>query len=47
MHPQQLERVNEIIGDFRPGLVLNRVRRQKDIVMGDNLLKLVKRLLSP
>ena len=46
MHPQQLERVNEIIGEFRPGLVLNRVRRQKDIVMGDNLLKLVKRYLD-
>jgi flagellar biosynthesis protein FlhG len=34
IHPQQLERVNEVIRDFQPGLVINRVRRQKDILMG-------------
>ncbi len=46
LHPQQLERVNEIIREFRPGLVINRVRRQKDILMGDNLLKLAKKYLD-
>jgi flagellar biosynthesis protein FlhG len=46
MHPQQLERVNEIIQGFQPGLVINRVRRQKDILMGDNLLKLAKKYLD-
>ena len=46
MHPQKLERVNEIIREFQPGLVINRVRRQKDILMGDNLLKLAKKYLD-
>jgi len=46
LHPQQLERVNEIIREFRPGLVINRVRRQKDILMGDNLRKLAKKYLD-
>ena len=46
IHPQQLERVNEIIREFQPGLVINRVRRQKDIMMGDNLLKLAKKYLD-
>jgi flagellar biosynthesis protein FlhG len=46
LHPQQLEQVNEIIREFRPGLVINRVRRQKDILMGDNLLKLAKKYLD-
>jgi flagellar biosynthesis protein FlhG len=46
LHPQKLERVNEIIRDFKPGLVINRVRRQKDILMGDNLLKLAKKYLD-
>ncbi|MDH5763420.1 MAG: P-loop NTPase [Nitrospinota bacterium] len=46
LHPQKLERVNEIIREFKPGLVINRVRRQKDIMMGDNLLKLAKKYLD-
>jgi flagellar biosynthesis protein FlhG len=46
IHPQQLERVNAIIREFQPGLVINRVRRQKDILMGDNLLKLAKKYLD-
>lgn len=45
-HPQQLDRVNQIIREFQPGLVINRVRRQKDILMGDNLLKLAKKYLD-
>ena len=46
MHPQKLERVNEIIQEFQPGMVINRVRRQKDILMGNNLLKLAKKYLD-
>jgi len=46
IHPQELERINEIIREFQPGLVINRVRRQKDILMGDNLLKLAKKYLD-
>ena len=45
-HPQKLDRINEVIRDFRPGLVMNRVRRQKDILMGDNLIKLAKKYLD-
>ena len=45
-HPQSLEMVNRIIRDFQPGLVINRVRRQKDILMGDNLKKLAKKYLD-
>lgn len=45
-HPQNLEMVNRIIRDFQPGLVINRVRRQKDILMGDNLKRLAKKYLD-
>ncbi len=45
-HPQKLEQVNQIIRDFQPGLVINRVRRQKDILMGDNLKRLAKKYLD-
>lgn len=45
-HPQKLEQVNQIIREFQPGLVINRVRRQKDILMGDNLKRLAKKYLD-
>jgi flagellar biosynthesis protein FlhG len=46
MHPQKLDRINEVIREFQPGLVINRVRRQKDILMGHNLLRLAKKYLD-
>ncbi|NIQ01736.1 MAG: P-loop NTPase [Nitrospinaceae bacterium] len=46
LHPQKLDRINTLISEFRPGLIINRVRRQKDILMGDNLLKLAKKYLD-
>ena len=45
-HPDTLEVIDDIIRSFKPGLVINRVRRKKDILMGDNLLKLTKKYLN-
>ncbi|MBL4665467.1 MAG: P-loop NTPase [Nitrospinaceae bacterium] len=44
--PEQLEQFNNIVKDFTPGLVVNRVRSKKDLKTGDNLLKLVKKFLE-
>ncbi len=44
--PDHLEQLNNIIKDFTPGLVVNRVRSKKDLMVGDNLLKLVKKFLE-
>ena len=44
--PDHLEQLNNIIKDFTPGLVVNRVRSKKDLMTGDNLLKLVKKFLE-
>jgi len=45
-HPEALEVVDDIISSFKPGLVVNRTRRKKDILMGDNLLQLTKKYLN-
>ena len=44
--PEQLEQFNNIVKDFTPGLVVNRVRSKKDLKTGANLLKLVKKFLD-
>ena len=44
--PDHLEQLNTIVKDFIPGLVVNRVRSKKDLLTGDNLLKLVKKFLG-
>ena len=44
--PEQLEQFNNIVKDFTPGLVVNRIRSKKDLKTGDNLLKLVKKFLE-
>ena len=44
--PDYLEQLNSIIKDFTPGLVVNRVRSKKDLLTGDNLIKLVKKFLE-
>ena len=44
--PEQLEQFNNIVKDFTPGLVVNRVRSKKDLKTGDNLLKLVRKFLE-
>ena len=44
--PNQTESLDSIINDFTPGLVVNRVRNRKDLITGDNLLKLVKKFLE-
>ncbi|WP_282011469.1 MinD/ParA family ATP-binding protein [Nitrospina watsonii] len=43
---ESLNAVNDIIRTFQPGLVLNRVRGKRDILMGDTLLKLIKKYLD-
>ena len=44
--PDHLDQFNTIIKNFTPGLVVNRVRSKKDLLTGDNLLKLVKKFLK-
>ena len=44
--PDHLDELNTIVKNFTPGLVVNRVRSKKDLVTGDNLLKLVKKFLK-
>ena len=44
--PNYAESLDSIINDFTPGLVVNRVRNRKDLIAGDNLLKLVKKFLE-
>ena len=44
--PDHLEELNTIVKDFTPGLVVNRVRSKKDLLTGDNLIKLLKKFLE-
>ena len=44
--PDHLEEFNNIVKDFTPGLVVNRVRSKKDLLTGDNLIKLLKKFLE-
>jgi flagellar biosynthesis protein FlhG len=44
--PDHVDRLNNLINDFKPGLVVNRVRNRKDLMAGENLLKLVKKFLE-
>ena len=44
--PDHLDQLNTIVKNFTPGLVVNRVRSKKDLLPGDNLLKLVKKFLK-
>ena len=44
--PENLDQLHTIIKNFTPGLVVNRVRNKKDLLTGDNLLKLVKKFLK-
>ena len=43
MFPDHIEQLNSIVKDFTPGLVVNRVRSKRDLLTGDNLIKLVKK----
>ena len=45
-YPDHLDQLHTIIKNFTPGLVVNRVRSKKDLLTGDNLLKLVKKFLK-
>lgn len=44
--PDHIDQLNTLINEFNPGLVVNRVRNRKDLMAGDNLLKLVKKFLE-
>ena len=44
--PDHLDQLKNIIKDFTPGLVVNRVRSKKDLLTGDNLIKLTKNFLE-
>ena len=42
----QIQRINEIIDKFKPGIIINRVRNKKDLLAGNNLINLVKKYLD-
>jgi flagellar biosynthesis protein FlhG len=42
----QIEKVDEIINEFKPIIIINRVRNKKDLLAGDNLVNLVKKYLD-
>ena len=44
--PDHLEKLNTIIAEFQPSLIVNRVRSKKDLMVGENLLKLAKKFLE-
>lgn len=44
--PECLETANAVVGSFKPGVIVNRVRRKKDILMGETLVKLAKKYLD-
>ena len=44
--PNHAEGLNQVINEFTPGLVVNRVRNRQDLMAGENLLKLVKKFLA-
>ena len=43
---ESLARLNAVIRNFKPYLVVNRVRRKKDVLMGDNVVELVRKYLE-
>ena len=42
----QIEKINEIISQFKPSIIINRVRSKKDLLSGNNLVNLVKKYLD-
>jgi len=44
--PDQLHVVESIVNSFKPGLIVNRVRYKKDLVVGGDLIQLVKKYLD-
>ena len=42
----QIEKINEIIDQFKPSIIINRVRNKKDLLAGKNLVNLVKKYLD-
>ena len=44
--PDLCSKIDEIVAAFQPHLIINRVRKQKDLILGQNLRKLVKKFLN-
>jgi flagellar biosynthesis protein FlhG len=42
----QNEQINEIVTQFKPSIIINRVRHKKDLLAGNNLVNLVKKYLD-
>ncbi len=42
----QIEKVEKIINEFKPTIIINRVRSKKDLLAGNNLVSLVKKYLE-
>ena len=46
LHPQSVNEIEGIIRDFQPSLIINRVRKKKDVLVGDTLVRLVNKYLN-
>ena len=42
----QIKKLDEIINEFKPAIIINRVRNKKDLLAGNNLVNLVKKYLE-
>lgn len=44
--PEMGPKIDSVVDSFKPNLIVNRVRKKSDILLGQNLIKLVKKYLN-
>ena len=42
----QIKKLDEIVNEFKPAIIINRVRNKKDLLAGNNLINLAKKYLE-
>jgi flagellar biosynthesis protein FlhG len=42
----QIKKLDEIVNEFKPAIIINRVRNKKDLLAGENLINLAKKYLE-
>ena len=42
----QIKKLDEIVNEFKPAIIINRVRNKKDLLAGNNLVNLAKKYLE-
>lgn len=46
LHPHSVKEIERILRDFQPSLIINRVRKKKDVLVGNTLVRLVNKYLN-